>query len=156
VSEEAITIKTIEAAEKVFGVRYTTAERQLMLDNLEGQIEGARARRAVAFANGVPMASRFDPRLPGSPVPAPQRPPRPSDAEPGPLPTSDEDIAFAPVARLSQWIARGELSSRRLTEIYLARGRRPSSRTSPGSGSGCATSTSPCPTICSIPSGTTC
>jgi Asp-tRNA(Asn)/Glu-tRNA(Gln) amidotransferase A subunit family amidase len=67
------------------------------------------------------MASRFDPRLPGSPVPAPQRPPRPSDAEPGPLPTSDEDIAFAPVARLSQWIARGELSSRRLTEIYLAR-----------------------------------
>ena len=40
---------------------------------------------------------------------------------PGRLPESDEEIAFAPVARLSQWLARGELTSRRLTEIYLAR-----------------------------------
>jgi hypothetical protein len=115
-----ITIETIEAAENLLGVDYTPAERQLMLDNLEGQIELARARRALTLANSVPMASRFDPRLPGfAPLP-PQRPLRPSHADPGPLPT-DQDIAFAPVTRLSQWIARGSLSSRRLTEIYLAR-----------------------------------
>ncbi len=120
-SDDAITIQTIEAAEALMGVRYTPAERQLMLDNLEGQIEAARARRAQGFPNSLPMASRFDPRLPGFPAPPPQRPLRPSEADPGPLPASDEDIAFAPLTRLSQWIARKKLSSRRLTEIYLAR-----------------------------------
>ena len=73
------------------------------------------------FENSLPMASRFDPRLPGFPAPPPQQPLRPSNADPGPLPESAEDIAFAPVATLSQWIARGDLTSRQLTEIYLAR-----------------------------------
>ncbi len=120
-SERDITIETIEAAEKLMGVRYTLAERRLMLDNLEGQIEGARARRALPFANDLPMASRFDPRLPGFCAPWPQRPLRPRGADPGPLPESDQDIAFAPVTRLSQWLVRRKLTSRRLTEIYLAR-----------------------------------
>lgn len=116
-----ITIETIEAAERLVGVTYTRAERALMLDNLDGQIEAARARRALTFENGVPTASRFDPRLPGFRPPPPQTPLRPSATDPGPLPDSDEDIAFAPVTSLSQWIARGDLASRRLTEIYLAR-----------------------------------
>ena len=116
-----ITIETIEAAERLVGVTYTRAERALMLDNLDGQIEAARARRALTFENDVPTASRFDPRLPGFRPPPPQAPLRPSATDPGPLPDSDEDIAFAPVTSLSQWIARGDLASRRLTEIYLAR-----------------------------------
>ena len=39
----------------------------------------------------------------------------------GPLPTSDEDIAYAPVTRLSRWIEQRELTSTRLTQIYLKR-----------------------------------
>ena len=116
-----ITIETVEAAERIAGVTYTRAERELMVDNLDGQIEAARARRALTFENHVPTASRFDPRLPGFRAPPPQAPIRGSAAEPGPLPDSDEDIAFAPVTSLSRWIARGELTSRRLTEIYLSR-----------------------------------
>ena len=116
-----ITIETIEAAERIVGVTYTCAERELMVDNLDGQIEAARARRALTFENHVPPASCFDPRLPGFRAPPPQVPIRGSAAEPGPLPDSDEDIAFAPVTSLSRWIARGELTSRRLTEIYLSR-----------------------------------
>jgi len=69
-SDSGITIEVIEAAERLMGVSYTLAERQLMLDNLDGQIEAARARRALAFDNDLPMASRFDPRLPGfAPLP---------------------------------------------------------------------------------------
>ena len=116
-----ITIETIEAAERIVGVTYTRAERELMVDNLDGQIEAARARRALAFPNHLPPASCFDPRLPGFRPPPPQAPIRGSAGEPGPLPDSDEDIAFAPVTSLSRWIARGELTSRRLTEIYLSR-----------------------------------
>ena len=44
-----------------------------------------------------------------------------STANPDPLPTSDEDIAYAPVTRLSRWIEQRELTSTRLTQIYLKR-----------------------------------
>ena len=44
-----------------------------------------------------------------------------STANPNPLPTSDEDIAYAPVTRLSRWIEQRELTSTRLTQIYLNR-----------------------------------
>ena len=116
-----ITIDTVAAGELLMGVAYSRAERELMLDNLEGQIAAAQARRTLPFPNSLPMASRFDPRLAGF-VPPPQSPAmRPSDADPGALPDADDDIAFAPAARLSQWLRRGALSSRRLTDIYLAR-----------------------------------
>ncbi len=115
-----ITLATIEAAERLVAVSYTPAERQQMLDNLEGQITSAVARRAVPLANSVPMAMRFDPRLPGFVMP------HGADAltlsaVTAPLPGSDEDIAFAPVTHLSAWIRSGALTSRRLTQIYLDR-----------------------------------
>jgi Asp-tRNA(Asn)/Glu-tRNA(Gln) amidotransferase A subunit family amidase len=45
-----------------------------------------------------------------------------------PLPARDDDIAFAPVNRLSQWIEHRQLSSERLTRIYLERLQRFDSR----------------------------
>lgn len=115
-----IALETIAAAEQLMGVEYTLAERQLMLDNLEGQIASAKARRAVAMPNHVPMAMRFDPRLPDFAMP------HGADAltlsaVAAPLPKADEDIAFAPVTHLSAWIRSGALTSRRLTQIYLDR-----------------------------------
>ncbi len=38
-----------------------------------------------------------------------------------PLPSSDADIAFAPVTQLSRWIESRQLTSTRLTQIYLDR-----------------------------------
>jgi len=38
-----------------------------------------------------------------------------------PLPQRDEDIAFASVAQLSRWIERRQITSERLTNIYLGR-----------------------------------
>ena len=113
--------ETIAAAEQVMGVCYTEAERAMMQGNLAPQIENARKRRELAFPNHLAPATRFDPRLPGFRAPAPQRPVRWSEADAGPLPSEDEDIAFAPLAHLSHWIGGGELTSRRLTEIYLSR-----------------------------------
>ena len=92
-----------------------------MLDNLEGMIENALARRNHTWPNRLPPATRFDPRLPGAAPPAPQAPFVRSNREAGPLPDSDDDVAFAPVADLSRWIESGAISSRRLTEIYLDR-----------------------------------
>jgi len=44
-----------------------------------------------------------------------------STTGPGPLPANDEDIAYAPVTKLSRWIEQRKLTSTRLTEIYLER-----------------------------------
>ena len=115
-----ITLDTITAAERLMGLSYTPAERQQMLDNLEGQITSALQRRAVPLANSVPMALRFDPRLPGFAMPHGADVLRLS-AVTASLPLRDEDIAFAPVTHLAAWIKSGALTSRRLTQIYLDR-----------------------------------
>ncbi len=44
-----------------------------------------------------------------------------SKADPGPLPSREEDIAFAPATRLARWIEARRLTSERLTQLYLAR-----------------------------------
>jgi Asp-tRNA(Asn)/Glu-tRNA(Gln) amidotransferase A subunit family amidase len=44
-----------------------------------------------------------------------------SAIDPGPLPTNDADIAYAPVTQLARWIETRKLTSTRLTQIYLDR-----------------------------------
>ena len=44
-----------------------------------------------------------------------------SNADPGLLPSRDDEIAYAPVAKLSRWIEQRKLTSERLTQIYLKR-----------------------------------
>jgi Asp-tRNA(Asn)/Glu-tRNA(Gln) amidotransferase A subunit family amidase len=44
-----------------------------------------------------------------------------SNGDPGPAPSNDEDLAFAPVTHLSRWIERRQLTSERLTNAYLDR-----------------------------------
>jgi Asp-tRNA(Asn)/Glu-tRNA(Gln) amidotransferase A subunit family amidase len=69
----------------------------------------------------VSPASRWDPMLPGQPAgPAADRFVRPA-ADPRPLPTNDADIAFAPLSQLSRWVGSRQLTSTRLTHIYLDR-----------------------------------
>ena len=45
---------TVAAAERLFGIQYTAAERTQMLDNLADQIELAVRRRAVKLPNSLP------------------------------------------------------------------------------------------------------
>jgi len=117
-----LTLDDIAAAERVVGVGYTTEERTLMLDTLEGQIAAAiLRRRAGAFPNALPMACRFDPRLAG--FEAPRQPPAGfwTLPDPGPLPGDPAAIAFAPLERLSMWFKAGQITSRQLTDLYLSR-----------------------------------
>lgn len=119
-TETKITIDTIAAAEALMGVSYTLEERSQMVGNLEGQIQQALQRRNVTLANDVPMASRFDPRLPSFAMPHGGDKLVLSKVT-APLPDSDEDIAFAPLTHLAHWIGTGQITSVRLTQIYLDR-----------------------------------
>ena len=105
-----ITAQHVEAAERLLGIVYTPAERQQMIGNLDGQIALAAARRKVSLANSMPMASRFDPRLPTTPATAEQEPLRYGTDAPSP-PDDEVDIAFAPITHLAAWISNGALTS---------------------------------------------
>jgi len=110
----------IAAAEAVMGVRYTEAERALMADNLQAQIDLAVRRRAVPLPHDLAPATRFDPRLPGFTMPD-AAPFRPTAIAPGPLPDREQDIAFAPVGQMGGWIAGRAITAERLAVLYLDR-----------------------------------
>jgi Asp-tRNA(Asn)/Glu-tRNA(Gln) amidotransferase A subunit family amidase len=77
--------------------------------------------RKISLAPALSPATRWDPVLPGmKPGPERDRFVR-SNTDPGPLPSRDEDIAFAPLTRLSRWIEERKLTSERLTHLYLER-----------------------------------
>ncbi len=117
----AITRETIVEAEKLAGVEYTDAEREMILRGIGRDVAGYIRRRQTPLPNDLAPATTFDPRLPG--VSYDRGPARlvrsPDDA--GHPPTSGENIAYAPVTKLSRWIERRELTSEKLTRIYLHR-----------------------------------
>ena len=76
--------------------------------------------RKVAIPDSIVPYSIIHSALPGThPGPAEDRF-LPTKSAP-PLPAADEAIAFAPVHHLSRWIESRQLTSTRLTQIYLAR-----------------------------------
>jgi Asp-tRNA(Asn)/Glu-tRNA(Gln) amidotransferase A subunit family amidase len=77
--------------------------------------------RKVALEPTLPPATVWNPMLPGQPAPPQRDHFVPAFAAPEPLPTTDEDIAYANVAQLSRWIHARQLTSERLTTIYLDR-----------------------------------
>jgi Asp-tRNA(Asn)/Glu-tRNA(Gln) amidotransferase A subunit family amidase len=77
--------------------------------------------RKIQPAPSVAPALHWDPwTIAGRTDPARDRFVRTS-GDPGPLPSSDAEIAFAPVTKLSRWIESRKLTSTRLTNIYLDR-----------------------------------
>ncbi|TWI70233.1 Asp-tRNA(Asn)/Glu-tRNA(Gln) amidotransferase A subunit family amidase [Pseudoduganella lurida] len=123
-----ITAATFAEAEKLMQVTLTPAQRQMAASAWPTSLAGLMKRRTapgkLKIGDSVVPMSRFEPVLPGTKAgPARARFVR-SFADPGRLPASDADIAFASVAQLSRWIESRQLTSERLTGIYLERCRR--------------------------------
>ncbi len=77
--------------------------------------------KKVPLGPTLAPASRWDPVLPGVNIDTGKNLFVRSHGDPGPLPSTDEAIAFAPVTQLSRWIETRKLTSQRLTQIYLDR-----------------------------------
>lgn len=118
---KSITADTLREAEKLAGVSFTPEERATILEGIGDDVERYLRRRQFNLDNDLAPATVFDPRLPGVSYGPSHSTVIRSNVDPGPLPASDKDIAFAPLTHLSKWIERGELSSERLTRIYLNR-----------------------------------
>jgi Asp-tRNA(Asn)/Glu-tRNA(Gln) amidotransferase A subunit family amidase len=120
-----VTVSTFAEAEKLVQVQMSSAERVMAAASWRKTMAGLYERRIgphkMALEATLAPASRWDPVLPGQKT-LPQRDRFiGSDSDPGPLPTNDEDIAFASVTQLSRWIETRKLSSQRLTNLYLER-----------------------------------
>ncbi len=114
---------TFAEAEKLVQFELSAAERQMAAGNWRKSMAPLYERRVGPrkFSPAVAPASRWDPVLPGQQAgPGVDRFLRTPGA-PDPLPASDEDIAFAPLSRLSRWVETRRLTSERLTRIYLDR-----------------------------------
>lgn len=120
-----VTAQTFEVAEKLVRVEMTAKDRAQAAKSWRKSMAGLYERRTgprrVALEQGMAPATRWDPVLPGIKAgPERDRFVR-SSGDPGDLPAKDEDIAFAPVTRLSRWVEQRKISSERLTKIYLER-----------------------------------
>jgi Asp-tRNA(Asn)/Glu-tRNA(Gln) amidotransferase A subunit family amidase len=120
-----VSAATFVDAEKLLMVELTPAERAQAAENWRSSMATIHERRSgprkVPLAPTLAPYSTSSPVLPGhGPLPQSDRFVR-SERDPGPLPATDADIAFAPLWKLSRWIESRKLSSERLTRIYLAR-----------------------------------
>ena len=116
---------TFAEAEKLVQVQLSAADRSMAAEtwrvNLASVYERRTGPRTIALEPTLAPWSRYHSVLPGQST-GPQRDQFiRTKSDPGPLPTNDADIAFAPVTQLSRWIEQRKLTSERLTQIYLHR-----------------------------------
>jgi hypothetical protein len=126
----AVSVETFTEAEKLVQVEMTQHDLAQAASNWQQAMAPVYERRTgprkLAIPENIAPATVWNPTLPetssgpaqnvfalgSSAVPA-----LPAPA----LPAQDEDIAFAPVTSLSAWIKSRQITSERLTTIYLAR-----------------------------------
>src|SRR3954471_13489056 len=117
--------ETIVQAEKLVQIEMKPADIRMAAGTWRSNIAPLYERRTgpkkVAIEPQIAPYSRWDPVLPGQKIGAGSETFIRSKSHPGPLPAKDEDIAFAPLTKLSRWIQKRQLTSERLTNIYLKR-----------------------------------
>jgi Asp-tRNA(Asn)/Glu-tRNA(Gln) amidotransferase A subunit family amidase len=120
-----VSTATFAEAEKLLQFPLSDAERAQAASSWRKTLASVYERRTgprkLALESNVAPATRWDPMVPGIPVVVKQDRFIRSKSEPSSLPSTDQDIAFAPVTHLSQWIENRQLTSSRLTQIYLDR-----------------------------------
>ena len=108
--------------ESLLDIDYTDQEWTQILEGYDDQLDRLRSVRSAKLENNQAPAQTLDPRLPGRLYPEKRTDPSVSTASiDRPLPSSEDDIAFAPATHLAHWIKSKQISSRELTDLYLDR-----------------------------------
>lgn len=116
-----ITPPVIDAAADLIGLAFTPAEKDSMIATLENQRNNFETLRKTKLENSVAPSLIFNP-LPQGFYPSQDQKSfdwgLPSQVD---LPEKESDIAYLPVSHLSVLIKNKQISSERLTQIYLDR-----------------------------------
>ncbi len=120
-----VTAATFAEAEKLMQITLSPAERQQAAaswrTSMAGYLERRTGPRTLALTDTDVPAMVWNPMIPGVPAPSTRDAFVRSPNAKVPVPATDDAIAFAPVSQLGRWIESRQLSSERLTNIYLAR-----------------------------------
>lgn len=119
-----VSAATFAEAEKLVQFPLTDAEREMAAASWRKTLASVYERRTgprkLALEETLSPATIWNPLIPGEKT-AEQRDRFLRSTPSVSLPAKDEDIAFAPVTHLSRWLENRQLSSERLTRIYLDR-----------------------------------
>jgi Asp-tRNA(Asn)/Glu-tRNA(Gln) amidotransferase A subunit family amidase len=120
-TRDTVTKDMIEQAAIIADVPIAPENRDAMVASLNQAVKGYDAIYALHMANGVAPAVMFDPTLPSMSFPTERRPMRMSTATAHTVPSNLEDLCFATVRELAEFVRTRKVSSTALTEMYLAR-----------------------------------
>lgn len=120
-----VSVTTFAEAEKLVQFPLTDSERAMAASTWRRTLASVYERRVgphkLALESTLAPATVWNPVLPGVKAVATQDRFLRSAANGASLPARDEDIAFATVTQLSRWIETKQITSERLTRIYLER-----------------------------------
>jgi Asp-tRNA(Asn)/Glu-tRNA(Gln) amidotransferase A subunit family amidase len=116
---------TFAEAEKLVQIEMAEQDRvqaaQSWRGNMAALYERRTGPRKISLESTLAPFSRYASVMPGRKVEVGTNEFLRSKTDPGPMPTNEDDIAFAPVTKLSRWIEHKKITSERLTQIYLRR-----------------------------------
>ena len=121
----AVSVETFAQAEKLVQIQMTAAERRQAAATWSSDMaplyEARTGPRKIVLPPGLAPYSQWDPVLPGEFAGPKINQFEAGKMDAGPVPLKEEDLAFATITQQSAWIRSGQLTSERLTRIYLER-----------------------------------
>lgn len=111
----------VKGAQSLFGLAFTENEIDTLLTTLEDCLDGYRAMRRQPLPHSAVPAFHFDPRPEGFSAPTGKSVFAPSGLPEVSMPADTQEIAFYSIPQLASLLRSGQLTSRRLTKIYLER-----------------------------------
>ncbi|MCA8964790.1 MAG: amidase [Planctomycetes bacterium] len=115
------TAADLEAGLRLLDLQFTAEERQQAVARVESQRGTYASLRKQPIGFELPPCAHFDPWPAGVARPAPDGVHAVAIPTDAPAPTGNADLAFATILELASWLRRGLVTSRRLTELALAR-----------------------------------
>lgn len=119
--EFAISKEDLDAMERIMGLEFTDEEDESILRSVNGNLRSYESLREMDIPLDTEPALTFDPRPIGFEMPAGASSLEIREAARVDRPTSDEDLAFMPLSRLSRLVQTRQVSPVELTRLSLER-----------------------------------
>ncbi|MHB8578660.1 MAG: amidase [Ignavibacteriaceae bacterium] len=116
-----ITSEIIGNAEKIFGISFSEAQQDSMLDLLNQRLESYQNIRKIDLDNSIPPAILFNPIPEGVKFSTKQLPFKTSNYSSVKIPRNINDLAFYSVGELGYLIKTRKISSVQLTKFFIGR-----------------------------------
>ena len=116
-----ISRQDIIGAEKMFGLNFSNAKRDMMLSGLKDQLENYEVMRKFPLSNAIPPAFAFNPLPVGFKFETTRKKFKAGSPGKVKLPANIDDLAFYSIGDLAALIKSRQITSEKLTRFYLER-----------------------------------